>query len=100
MMFTVVGATGVVGQELLLLLAERGVPAGSVRALASSRSAGTEVACGNDRLVVEELTDESFAGVDIALFSASAATARRFAPAAAFWRRGVDGRGYFEASLR
>ena len=83
MMFAIVGATGVVGQELLSLLAERGVPASSVRALASSRSAGTEVAYGDARLFVEELTGNSFAGVDIALFSAGADTARQFAPAAA-----------------
>ncbi len=83
MMFAIVGATGVVGQELLSLLAERGVPAGSVRALASSRSVGTEVAYGDARLFVEELTGNSFAGVDIALFSAGADTARQFAPAAA-----------------
>ncbi len=72
MVITVVGATGAVGRELLSLLVERGVPAGSVRALASSRSAGTEVAYGDDRLVVEELTSESFAGVDMAVFSAGA----------------------------
>jgi len=82
MTFAVVGATGAVGRELLSLLAERGIPAGSLRALASERSAGTEVAYGNGRMVVEELTDESFTGIDIALFSAGADTARRFAPAA------------------
>ncbi len=82
MLIAVVGATGAVGRELLSILVERGVATGSVRALASSRSAGTEVAYGDDRLVVEELTSESFAGVDMALFSAGADTARRFAPAA------------------
>ncbi len=82
MLIAVVGATGAVGRELLSLLVERGVPAGSVRAVASSRSAGTEVAYGGDRLLVEELTGNSFAGVDMALFSAGADTVRRFAPAA------------------
>lgn len=59
MTFAVVGATGAVGRELLSLLAERGIPAGSLRALASERSAGTEVAYGNGRMVVEELAEQS-----------------------------------------
>lgn len=82
MLIAVVGATGAVGQEILAILADRGVRASSVRALASARSAGKELAYAGDALVVEALGEGSFAGVDVALFSAGAATARRFAPAA------------------
>ncbi len=82
MLIAVVGATGAVGQEILAILADRGVPAASVRALASARSTGKELAYAGDTLVVEALGEGSFAGVDVALFSAGAATARRFAPAA------------------
>ena len=68
----IAGATGAVGQELLSVLAERGFPAREVRALASHRSAGKEVAFGDDTLVVQEMTPEAFEGVDIAIFSAGA----------------------------
>ena len=82
MRFAIVGATGAVGNELLEILAARNVPAASLRALASARSAETEIPYRDGRLVVAELTADSFAGVDIALFSAGADTARQFAAAA------------------
>lgn len=82
MLIAVVGATGAVGREILAILAERGVRASSVRALASARSTGKELAYAGDVLIIEPLGEDSFAGVDVALFSAGAATARRFAPAA------------------
>lgn len=82
MLIAVVGATGAVGREILAILADRGVPASSIRALASARSAGRELAYAGDVLIVEALGEGSFTGVDVALFSAGAATARRFAPAA------------------
>ena len=78
----IVGATGAVGRELLTILDERGVPAGSLFPLASARSAGREVAYGSATLGVEELGAESFAGVDVALFSAGADVARQWAPTA------------------
>jgi aspartate-semialdehyde dehydrogenase len=81
-LIAVVGATGAVGREILAILAERGVRASSVRALASARSTGKELAYAGDVLIIEPLGEDSFAGVDVALFSAGAATARRFAPAA------------------
>jgi aspartate-semialdehyde dehydrogenase len=74
----VAGATGAVGVEMLNVLAQRGFPASRVRALASSRSAGRRMPFGAGELVVEEMTDASFAGVDIALFSAGADVSRRF----------------------
>ena len=76
----VVGATGVVGAEMLKVLRQRGFPVGEVRALASGRSAGQLVAFNGDRLEVRALGATSFAGIDIALFSAGAQIAAEFAP--------------------
>ncbi len=74
----VAGATGAVGREMLAVLEQRAFPAERVIALASSRSAGSTVPFGGGELVVEELTDRSFDGVDIALFSAGASVSKRF----------------------
>ena len=74
----VAGATGAVGVEMLKVLAQRAFPASQVRALASSRSAGKRVPFADAELVVEEMTDASFDGVDIALFSAGAEVSKRF----------------------
>jgi aspartate-semialdehyde dehydrogenase len=76
----VVGATGAVGTEMLNVLAEQRFPVGRIVALASHRSAGSEVTFDGESIKVEELTENSFAGVDLALFSAGAATSERFAP--------------------
>ena len=76
----VVGATGVVGAEMLKVLRQRGFPVKEVRALASGRSAGQVVAFNGDRLEVSALGEASFAGIDIALFSAGAGIATEFAP--------------------
>ena len=78
----VAGATGAVGREMLLVLHERGFPASSVTALASHRSAGRRLPFGTGELVVEEMTADSFEGVDIALFSAGASVSKELAPAA------------------
>jgi len=78
----VVGATGAVGEEMLKVLAQRGFPVGEVRALASARSAGRQVAWGDAALMVQELGAGSFAGIDIALFSAGGSISKQFAPAA------------------
>ena len=76
----VVGATGAVGREMLSTLYSRNFPATTIKALASSRSAGTKVPYGDDELVVVELTENSFEGVDIAIFSAGGGTSTQFAP--------------------
>lgn len=79
----VAGATGAVGQEFLRVLHDLDFPAREVRALASARSAGKKLAfdgCGlvpAGELVVEEMTPESFNGVDIALFSAGAGVSKQ-----------------------
>lgn len=76
----VAGATGAVGREMLKTLEQRNFPASKVIALASSRSAGKRVPFQGGELTVEELTENSFNGVDIAIFSAGGGTSTKFAP--------------------
>ena len=76
----VVGATGAVGREMLSTLEARDFPAAKVIALASARSAGTTVPFNGGELPVQELTTDSFKGVDLALFSAGGGTSEKFAP--------------------
>ncbi len=78
----IVGATGAVGREMLRCLKEQKVPYGKLTLLASARSAGQELEFGGERLVVDELTEQSFEGVDIALFAAGGGISTRFAPIA------------------
>ena len=66
----VAGATGAVGNQMIACLEERNFPVESIKLLASSRSAGKTLKYRNQDVTVEELTSESFKGVDIALFSA------------------------------
>ncbi len=78
----VVGATGAVGQVFLKLLEERKFPARTIRLLASARSKGKKLAVNGRELIVEETTDDSFDGVDLAFISASSAVSRKFVPVA------------------
>lgn len=78
----IVGATGAVGVEFLRCLAERRFPVKELRLLASARSVGRELSFDGKALVVQELTEKSFEGVDIALFSAGGGISRRYAPIA------------------
>lgn len=79
----VVGATGAVGREMLKTLEGRDFPAAEVIPFASARSAGSKVPFKDGELTVRELTEDSFAGIDIALFSAGGSTSEKFAPHAA-----------------
>ncbi|RJQ49908.1 MAG: aspartate-semialdehyde dehydrogenase [Desulfobacteraceae bacterium] len=79
----VAGATGAVGNQMISCLEERNFPVKQIKLLASSRSAGKKLRFRGDLIDVEELTDRSFEGMDIALFSAGGGTSQRFAPAAA-----------------
>ena len=79
----VAGATGAVGNQMITCLEEMNFPVKSLRLLASSRSVGRQLRFRGDMVAVEELTEGSFAGMDIALFSAGGATSKTFAPAAA-----------------
>jgi aspartate-semialdehyde dehydrogenase len=78
----IAGVTGAVGAELIATLERRKFPVGKLKALASARSAGKTFEFRATRVVVEELTERSFEGVDIALFSAGGSIAKKFAPAA------------------
>ncbi len=78
----ILGATGAVGQEFLRVLEERAFPIGTLRLLASSRSAGTKVTFRGQTLTVEEVGPRSFDDMNIALFSAGASSSRQWAPVA------------------
>ena len=77
----IIGATGAVGQEFLRLIEERNFPFGELKMLASSRSAGKTITFMGKDYTVEETTEKSFDGVQIALFAGGAAS-KLFAPAA------------------
>lgn len=78
----VVGATGAVGSMMLRVLAQRRFPLKAVHALASARSAGHELSCGDLTIQAQELDAFDFADVDIALFSAGGDISARHAPRA------------------
>ena len=79
----VVGATGAVGIEMIKTLEKRNFPVGRLTLLASARSAGKTLKFRGTDITIQELTKDSFAGVDIALFSAGGDISRAFAPLAA-----------------
>lgn len=94
----VVGATGVVGQEILGVLAERHFAVGAVRAVASADSAGERVEFGGQQLRVHALGDEALAGIDLAFLAAgSEVSARHARPLAAQGAVIVDTSEYFVA---
>ena len=79
----VVGATGMVGNEMLRVLAQRNFPSARVVALASERSKGLTVQYNGGSLEVEEIGDSAFKGIDVALFAASGDIALMYGPVAA-----------------
>jgi aspartate-semialdehyde dehydrogenase len=78
----IVGVTGAVGAEFIATMDRRGFPVRKLKALASARSAGKTIDFRGQRVVIEELNERSFEGVDIALFSAGGGVSRKFAPLA------------------
>ncbi|AKQ67567.1 Aspartate-semialdehyde dehydrogenase [Myxococcus hansupus] len=78
----VVGATGVVGREVLAALYAQDVPAERVRAFGSERSKGVEVEYGEDSLEVEQATPDAFRGLKLVLLATPAEASRKLAPAA------------------
>lgn len=78
----IAGVTGAVGQEFLTILEERNFPLDSIKMLASHRSKGKKIKFKGEEHTVEELTKDSFGGVDIALFSAGGGRSKEFAPSA------------------
>src|SRR5438876_2703818 len=79
----VVGATGAVGIELIKTLGKRNFPVSKLALLASARSVGRKLKFRNQEIAVQELTADSFTGIDIALFSAGGSISKEFAPLAA-----------------
>jgi aspartate-semialdehyde dehydrogenase len=79
----VVGATGAVGIEMIKTLEKRNFPLGKLTLLASARSVGKKLKFREKEIAVTELTKDSFAGIDIALFSAGGSISKEFAPIAA-----------------
>ena len=78
----ILGATGAVGQEIIRLLHERDFPIAELRLLASARSAGKTQSFGDQSWTIQEATPESFAGLDVCIFSAGGDQSQRFAQAA------------------
>jgi aspartate-semialdehyde dehydrogenase len=78
----IAGVTGAVGAEFIATMDRRGFRVGKLKALASARSAGKTLRFRGQDIVIEELTENSFRGVDIALFSAGGGISRRYAPIA------------------
>ena len=79
----VVGATGLVGREMVSILEERGFPAAELIPLASERSEGEKVTFQGEELTVHRTTPESFKGVELVLMSAGGKVSAEIAPAAA-----------------
>ncbi len=78
----ILGATGAVGAEFLKLLEERDFPLASLKLLASQRSAGRRLTFRGEELLVEEVSEKSFAGVELLLASAGGGISKKFAPIA------------------
>jgi len=78
----IAGVTGAVGAELLSVLERRNFPVGSIRPLASAKSAGKNVTFRDQSIPVEELQENSFHDIDIAFFSAGGERSRKFVPIA------------------
>ncbi|MGB4432333.1 aspartate-semialdehyde dehydrogenase [Candidatus Darwinibacter acetoxidans] len=74
----ILGATGMVGQELLDILVERRFPIKNLTLMSSARSAGKRVLVGGKEYAVQEATPEAFQGVDIAFFSAGGQVSREW----------------------
>jgi aspartate-semialdehyde dehydrogenase len=78
----IIGATGAVGRELLGALERRRFPLAELRLYASPRSAGTMLPFRGQKIAVAALNEDSFAGLDVVLFSAGSKAARDYAPIA------------------
>ena len=76
----IAGATGAVGVEMIRTLEKRNFPVGKLTLLASARSAGKEAEFRGKKIVIGELKEDSFKGVDVALFSAGGSISKHFIP--------------------
>ena len=78
----IAGVTGAVGAEFIATMDKRAFRVGKLKALASARSAGKTIDFRGQKIMIEELNENSFEGVDIALFSAGGGISRKFTPIA------------------
>lgn len=78
----IVGSTGAVGVEMIKTLEKRGFPVSALTLLASAKSAGKTLTFRGEPVTIKELKEDSFAGVDVALFSAGGDISRKYAPIA------------------
>ena len=78
----IAGVTGAVGAEFIATMDKRAFGVGKLKALASARSAGKTIDFRGQKVMIEELNESSFEGVDIALFSAGGGISRKFTPIA------------------
>ena len=78
----IAGATGAVGVEMIRTLEKRNFPVNQLKLLASKRSVGKKLTFRGEKIFVEELTHDSFNGIDIALFSAGGSRSKEFASSA------------------
>jgi len=76
----IMGATGAVGQVMLEILTERDFPVGELRLLASARSLGKEFEFDGKSIAVQELKEDSFAGIDLVLASAGGTLSKQYNP--------------------
>ena len=76
----ILGATGVVGREIIQIMDELDVQYNSVKFLSSAKSAGSKLEFQGKEYIVEEAKPESFDGVNIVIASAGASTSKKFAP--------------------
>ena len=95
----VAGATGAVGVEMIKTLEKRNFPVKNLKLLASARSAGKTMEFRGEKLVIEEMTENSFKGVDIALFSAGSDISRAYRTRNGSGERLKRGNGIFLAIL-
>ncbi len=79
----VAGATGAVGNQMIACLEERAFPVKNLKLLATARTKGRKLRFMGEEVPVEELTEASFKGVEIGIFSAGGGTSQKFAPVAA-----------------
>ena len=77
----VLGATGAVGQEMIKVLEEYQIPVGTLKPLASARSAGSLIRFNGQEIAIEEATEDSFEGMDFVLGAVKNAMSKKFAPA-------------------
>jgi aspartate-semialdehyde dehydrogenase len=83
MRVAVLGATGLVGREMLKVLEQRNFPVDELVPLASSRSAGSHVSFRDRQWEVRAVEAKAFEGVDVAIFSAGSGPSKKWAPVAA-----------------